>query len=209
MDLMQKNRSEYSHETDDALVRLAKAGNDAAFTELIERHRSISFKLAYSILRDRSDAEDEVQNATWKAYSHLDQFNYEAKFSTWLTRIVVNQCLMRLRKDKRAKFFYIDDVQIGDEVGTLDLRDKADDPEVDLGRREVSQILHQEVNRMPPLLKKVFWMRDIEERSMPDVADSLGISVAAAKSRLLRARQELKTRLEKHQGRLGAATLVG
>lgn len=187
----------------------AKTGNDAAFTELVERHRSISFKLAYSILRDRSDAEDEVQNATWKAYSHLDQFNYDAKFSTWLTRIVVNQCLMRLRKDKRAKFFYIDDVQIGDEVGTLDLPDRADDPEMDLGRREVSQILHQEVNRMPPLLKKVFWMRDIEERPMPDVAESLGISVAAAKSRLLRARQELKTRLEKHQGRLGAATLVG
>ena len=116
---------------------------------------------------------------------------------------------MRLRKDKRAKFLYIDDVQIGDEAGTLDLRDRADTPEVDLGRREVSQILHQEVNRMPPLLKKVFWMRDIEERSMPDVAETLGISVAAAKSRLLRARQELKVRLEKHQGRLGAATLVG
>ncbi|MBY0507417.1 MAG: sigma-70 family RNA polymerase sigma factor [Bryobacteraceae bacterium] len=206
---MQKNRSEYSLLTDDELVTQAKSGNDAAFTELIERHRSISFKLAFSILRDRSDAEDEVQNATWKAYSHLDQFNYEAKFSTWLTRIVVNQCLMRLRKDKRAKFLYIDDVQIGDEVGTLDLRDKADTPEVDLGRREVSEILHHEVNRMPPLLKKVFWMRDIEERSMPDVAESLGISVAAAKSRLLRARHELKTRLEKHQGRLGAATLVG
>ena len=206
---MQNNRSDYHQQTDDELVLLAKSGNDAAFTELIERHRSISFKLAYSILRDRSDAEDEVQNATWKAYSHLDQFNYEAKFSTWLTRIVVNQCLMRLRKDKRAKFLYIDDVQIGDEVGTLDLRDKADTPETDLGRREVSEILHQEVNRMPPLLKKVFWMRDIEERSMPDVAESLGISVAAAKSRLLRARHELKARLEKHQGRLGAATLVG
>ena len=206
---MQKNRSEHSLLVDDELVTLAKAGNDAAFTELVERHRSISFKLAFSILRDRSDAEDEVQNATWKAYSHLDQFNYEAKFSTWLTRIVVNQCLMRLRKDKRAKFFYIDDVQIGDEVGTLDLRDQADTPEVDLGRREVSQILHQEVSRMPPLLKKVFWMRDIEERTMPDVAETLGISVAAAKSRLLRARQELKVRLEKHQGRLGAATLVG
>ncbi len=207
--MMQKNRSEYSHQVDDELVLQAKSGNDAAFTELIERHRSISLKLAYSILRDRSDAEDEVQNATWKAYSHLDQFNHEAKFSTWLTRIVVNQCLMRLRKDKRAKFFYIDDVQIGDEVGTLDLRDQADTPEVDLGRREVSQILHQEVSRMPPLLKKVFWMRDIEERTMPDVAETLGISVAAAKSRLLRARQELKVRLEKHQGRLGAATLVG
>jgi len=206
---MQKNRSEFDHQTDDELVLLAQSGNDVAFTELIERHRSISFKLAYSILKDRSDAEDEVQNATWKAYSHLGQFNFEAKFSTWLTRIVVNQCLMRLRKDKRAKFFYIDDVQIGDEVGTLDLRDKTDGPEADLGRREVSQILHQEVNRMPPLLKKVFWMRDIEERSMSDVAESLGISVAAAKSRLLRARQELKVRLQKHQGRLGAATLVG
>ena len=206
---MQKNCSECRQQADDELVLLAKSGNDAAFTELIERHRSISFKLAYSILRDRSDAEDEVQNATWKAYLHLDQFNYEAKFSTWLTRIVVNQCLMRLRKDKRAKFFYIDDVQIGDEVGTLDLRDRSDTPEVELGRREVSEILHQEVNRMPPLLKKVFWMRDIEERSMPDVAESLGISVAAAKSRLLRAWQELKVRLERHQGRLGAATLVG
>ena len=206
---MQKNPNDFVNSTDDELVLLAKSGNDAGFTELIERHRSISFKLAYSILRDRSDAEDEVQNATWKAYSHLGQFNFEAKFSTWLTRIVVNQCLMRLRKDKRAKFLYIDDVQIGDEVGTLDLRDRADTPEVDLGRREVSQILHQEVNRMPPLLKKVFWMRDIEERSMPDVAETLGISVAAAKSRLLRARQELKVRLEKHQGRLGAATLVG
>lgn len=206
---MQKNRREFDHQTDDELVHLASAGNDEAFSELIERHRSISFKLAYSILRDRSDAEDEVQNATWKAYSHLSQFNYEAKFSTWFTRIVVNQCLMRLRKDKRAKFFYIDDVQIGDEVVTLDLCDRADSPEQDLGRREVSQILHQEVNRMPPLLKKVFWMRDIEERSMPDVAESLGISVAAAKSRLLRARQELKARLQKHQGRLGPATLVG
>ena len=206
---MQKNLGEFVNSTEDELVALAKSGNDAGFAELIERHRSIGFKLAYSILRDRSDAEDEVQNATWKAYSHLGQFNFEAKFSTWLTRIVVNQCLMRLRKDKRAKFLYIDDVQIGDEVGTLDLRDRADTPEVDLGRREVSQILHQEVNRMPPLLKKVFWMRDIEERSMPDVAEALGISVAAAKSRLLRARQELKVRLEKHQGRLGAATLLG
>ena len=206
---MQKNRTEYAHQTDDEVVRLAQAGNDEAFTELVERHRSLSFKLAYSILRDRSDAEDEVQNATWKAYSHLAQFNFEAKFSTWLTRIVVNQCLMRLRKDKRAKFFYIDDVQIGDEVGTLDLRDQADTPEADLGRREVSQILHLEVNRMPPLLKKVFWMRDIEERPMGDVAESLGISVAAAKSRLLRARQELKVRLQRHQGRLGPATLVG
>jgi RNA polymerase sigma-70 factor (ECF subfamily) len=205
---MQKNHTEFDSRTDDQLVQLARLGDDTAFTELMNRHRSICFALASSILRDRSDAEDEVQNAIWKAYSHLDQFNHEAKFSTWLTRIVVNQCLMRLRKDRRAKFLYLDDAQIGEEVGRLDLPDTADTPEVDLGRREISQILHQEVNRMPPLLKKVFLMREIEERPMPDVAESLGISVAAAKSRLLRARAELKERLRKHQGRIGVATLA-
>ena len=196
-------------EADDELVGQAVAGDDSAFSELVERHRVANFKLAFSILRDRSDAEDEVQNATWKAYSHLNQFNFEAKFSTWMSRIVVNQCLMRLRKDRRARFLYIDDVRIGEEKATLELRDPAATPEANLGKCEVSRILREEVNRMPPLLKRVFWMREIEERPMPDVAESLGISLAAAKSRLLRARQELKERLKKHQGPLGAATLAG
>ncbi len=206
---MQKNYYEFAGQSDEELLLLATSGDDRAFTELIERQRSISFKLAYSILRDRSDAEDELQNAIWKAYSHLNQFNREAKFSTWFTRIVVNQCLMRLRRDKRARFLYLDDAKIGEESGTLDLPDQGDTPEAELGRQEVCQLLQREVNRMPPLLKRVFWMRDIEERPMPEVAENLGISLAAAKSRLLRARQELRARLEKHQGRLGPATLVG
>lgn len=193
---------------DDELVTNAQQGDDNSFAELIRRHRSSCTKLALSILRDRQDAEDEVQNAMWKAFEHIGQFQQDARFSTWLTRIVVNQCLMRLRQARRAKFLYIDDTQVGDDTVTLELPDKSRGPEHDLGRTEVAEILHQEIQRIPPLLRSVFLLRDIQQLSMPDVASQLGISVAAAKSRLLRARLELRSRMEKHFGRLGPATLM-
>ena len=93
---------------DDALVTLAQDGDNAAFTELVQRHSHTCRRLAVSILKNQEDAEDEVQNAIWKAYQHLAGFNQDAKFSTWLSRIVVNQCLMRLRKDKRARFIHLE-----------------------------------------------------------------------------------------------------
>src|SRR5579875_2009519 len=97
------------HESDDNLVEKCRQGDQQAFGELVKRYRSPAFKVAFSIIRDQQDAEDEVQNAFWKAYQHIGQFNREAKFSTWLTRIVVNQCLMHLRKHRRAKFNYLDE----------------------------------------------------------------------------------------------------
>lgn len=193
---------------DDQLVTSAQRGDDNAFAELIRRHRSSCTKLALSILRDRQDAEDEVQNSMWKAFEHIGQFQQDAKFSTWLTRIVVNQCLMRLRQARRAKFLYIDDTQVGDEIVTLELPDRGRGPENELGRSEVAAILQQEIQRIPPLLRNVFMLRDMQQMPMPDVASKLGISVAAAKSRLLRARLELRNRLQKHFGRLGPATLM-
>lgn len=193
---------------DDQLVVLAQGGYDPAFAELVRRHQSSCLKLAMSILRDRSDAEDEVQNAFWKAFEHLGQFQRDARFSTWLTRIVVNQCLMRLRQTRRAKFLYLDDAMIGDEVGTLELPAPEQTPEQELGKQEVANLLRKEIRRIPPLLRNVFLLRDVQQLPMPDVAKQLGISVAAAKSRLLRARLELRSRLAKHQGRLGPATLT-
>lgn len=193
---------------DDELVLRAQDGDNSAFAQLIERHYQGSVKLALGILRDRQDAEDEVQNACWKAFEHIRQFQRDAKFSTWLTRIVVNQCLMRLRQGRRAKFLYIDDTMIGDEIGTLELRDSTASPEEELGQREVAEALELEIRRIPPLLRHVFLLRDVEQRPMTEVADSLGISVAAAKSRLLRARTELRQRMAKHSGRLGPATLM-
>ena len=193
---------------DDELVVLAQAGDNTAFTELIERHQSTCKRMAVSILRDQQDAEDEVQNAFWKAYEHLGQFQQDAKFSTWLSRIVVNQCLMRLRKDRRARFVYMDEGVPGEDVASLDLPDRTQSPEQALAQTEVGAVLQGEIRRIPPLLRDVFILRDVEELDMPEVAEKLGISIAAAKSRLLRARLELRQRMEKHCGRLGAASLT-
>jgi RNA polymerase sigma-70 factor (ECF subfamily) len=193
---------------DDELVVLAQAGDNTAFTELIERHQSTCKRMAVSILRDQQDAEDEVQNAFWKAYEHLGQFQQDAKFSTWLSRIVVNQCLMRLRKDRRARFVYLDEGVAGEDVASLDLPDRTQSPEQALAQTEVGAVLQGEIRRIPPLLRDVFILRDVEEMAMPEVAEKLGISIAAAKSRLLRARLELRQRMEKHCGRLGAASLT-
>ena len=193
---------------DDVLVSLAQEGDNAAFTELIERHMTTCKRLALSILRDTADAEDEVQNACWKAFEHMAQFNKEAKFSTWLSRIVVNQCLMRLRKDRRARFLYLDEGLQNEEIATLELADEGPSPESSAGLSEVPEIIRHEVRRLPPLLRDVFLLRDVQQLPMADVADQLGISVAAAKSRLLRARLELRERLQKHTGSLGLATLT-
>jgi len=193
---------------DDCLVRMCQDGDNNAFDELMKRHQTAVLKVALSIVRDKQDAEDEVQNAFWKAYQHINQFQRDAKFSTWLTRIVVNQCLMRLRQARRAKFAYLDEVQPGEEMGPFELRDVGQSPEESLGQSEMSQVLDREIGRTPPLLRNVFLLRDVQERPMTEVAKDLGISVAAAKSRLLRARTELRNRLERHQGQAGQATLL-
>lgn len=205
---MQNVETDFRLFTDDELVPQSQEGNDLAFTELIRRYRPSSMKLAMSILKDRCEAEDQVQNALWKAFEHIGQFNREAKFSTWLTRIVVNQCLMRLRQAKRARVVYLEDALTTEENLVLELPDHAPDPETILGKSEVSNLLSKEIRRIPPLLRDVFLLRDVHDLPMGEVATRLGISIAAAKSRLLRARLELRSRLLKHQGRLGPATLT-
>lgn len=201
---MKTQNPNYVGVADDRLVSLAQGGDNAAFAELIERHQGTCKRLALSILRDRQDAEDEVQNACWKAFEHLGQFQSDAKFSTWLSRIVVNQCLMRLRKDRRARFLYIDEGVQGEEVATIELPDETRTPEEAFASAEIGKALQQEIRRIPPLLREVFVLRDVQELPMAYVADRLGISIAAAKSRLLRARLELRARMQKHIGPVGA-----
>lgn len=107
----------------------------------------------------------------------------------------------------RARFLYIDDPVAGEDIGSIDLPARDESPETQLARTELGQVLEQEMKRIPPLLRNAFVLRDVQQLPMPEVADRLGISIAAAKSRLLRARAELKDRLGKHCGRLGAGTL--
>jgi RNA polymerase sigma-70 factor (ECF subfamily) len=212
MDSQQKRQMQnpisYEGIADHKLVEFCQRGDNAAYAELMKRHQASASKLAFSILRDKSDAEDEVQNAFWKAYEHINQFQQDAKFSTWLTRIVVNQCLMRLRQTRRARFYFLDDTPVGEDSVVLDLPDKQRSPEQEVGRAEIAQVLRAEILRIPPLLRNVFMMRDVQQRPMLEVAEELGISIAAAKSRLLRARAELRQRMKRHCGATGEAVLL-
>lgn len=201
---------QYREATDDQLVEVCQSGDQAAFEELVKRYQSPAFKVAVSIVRDREDAEDEVQNAFWKAYQHINQFNQDSKFSTWLTRIVVNQCLMRLRRLRRVKFSYLDEGQhMGEEAVTLQVKDYRQSPEAAVGQNQVAQVLNEEIRKTPPLLRHVFVLREVQQLPMPEVAKTLGITVPAAKSRLLRARAELRKRMRRHYGQIGPAVLMG
>lgn len=194
---------------DDLLVARARSGDRDAFEELTRKYYDSSLKLALYLLRNREEAEDEVQNAYSKAFQNIHLFREEAKFSTWITRIVLNCCLMRMRKLKRVRVRPIEDTMPGEETVTaLQLTDERPSPEDSLGRTQILSRLQYEMRRIPPLLRNVLELRDLKELPMPEVAEQLGISVPAAKSRLLRARQELRNRMEKHCGRLGPATLV-
>lgn len=203
-----QNLQQYRALPDSDLIDLAQSKDHSAFEELVSRHQAGACKIALAILRDRQDAEDEVQNAFWKAYEHIGQFQREAKFSTWLTRIVVNQCLMRLRQIRRARLLYLEEAANTENQITLELADGRDSPEQVLEREQVGRLLEQEIRRTPPLLRNVFLLRDVQQRPMDEVADRLGISVAAAKSRLLRARAELRRRMLRHRVMTSATTLT-
>jgi len=194
--------------SDGELVSLTKQGSERAFAELMRRHSKSLMKVALGILQDAQEAEDELQNAWWKAWQHIGGFAGESRFTTWLTRIVMNQCLMRLRQTRRTRFLYMDSPAPGEERVTFELRDREATPEQDLGTREMTELVRREIARIPPLLRQALVLREVRQLPMPAVAEELGISLAAAKSRLLRARHELRARMEKYCGQMGAATLT-
>jgi len=194
---MQELSSTLADYADDELVLRAQESDEAAFGELMRRTSASSFRLAVSILRDRQEAEDEVQNSYLKAWRHVGQFQRESKFSTWISRIVVNQCLMRLRKVRGTTFVYLDEVGSDERMRQHEVMDRSATPEVDLRNKEISGVLHREIGRLPPLLRHVLVLRDVDELSTAEVANRLGMTASAVKSRLLRARNELRQRLRK------------
>lgn len=196
-----------SHDpVDNELVQSARAGDVRAFGELIRRHWTGCLNRATQMLRNRSDAEDEVQNAFWKALQRLDQFRGDGPFAAWLNRIVENQCLMRIREGQNARFVYLDEST--ESNVRMELVSQKADPEDELGLDEVLVLMRREISRMPPLFRHVMVLRDIDQLPMPDVASRLGLSIPAAKSRLMRARNELRSRVSKYCGRKGAGTLM-
>jgi RNA polymerase sigma-70 factor (ECF subfamily) len=184
--------------TDSELVKMAREGNRDAFGCLTQRHWTKCVNLACVFLRNRGDAEDEAQNAIIKAYEHLDQYKGDAKFSTWLFRIVANQCLMLMRCQRGVRVVHLDEVGSDFETVRVQLPATDPDPERALACSQLSQTLRSEVRRIPPLLRHALVLRDLRELPMNSVAEQLGISVVAAKSRLTRARAELRLRVCRH-----------
>lgn len=188
---------------DAILVDLARHGDENAFSELVRRHHRRCVELATFFLRNHWDAEDQVQFALLKAHVHLSQYHGEAEFSTWLLRIVTNECFMFMRERRRARFVYIDDNSRESEAPPLQLPERGPDPESVLASCELKRVLRTEIRHVPPLLRNVIMLRDIQGLPMTAVAEALHISVPAAKSRLLRARTELRLRLRRHRDNNG------
>lgn len=184
--------------SDAELVEQARQGSQEAFGTLIDRHYRTCVNIATFILHERGDAQDEVQKACCKAFEHLDQYHGDAEFLTWLLRIVTNQCLMLIRIRRRARFLYIDAESDRDKSSPTELPTVAADPEHELMDHEMVDVLRKEIRRIPPLLRNVLVLRDVQELPMPEVAARLRITVPAAKSRLLRARIELRERVRRH-----------
>jgi len=187
-----------------ALVAQAKAGDQNAFTELVNRYERKIYRLAKNITRNDEDAEDVLQDAFLKAYTHLDNFKGDSKFYTWIVRIAVNEALMRLRKRKTDRSVPLDEpVELGEETVQREIAVWEDNPEQQYSQEEWRRILNEAVESLKPDFRTVFVLRDIEELSTEETAETLGISVPAVKSRLLRARLALRETLTRQFKRKG------
>ena len=192
-----------AREDEHLLVAAAKQGDTAAFEELVNRYERKIFRLTMNITRNREDAEDAMQDAFLKSYSHLKDFQEDSRFYTWLVRIAANEALMRLRK-RRPNQFSLDEPIDGDEdLMPRELQDWGPSPEQRFAQTEMHEILSEVIDKLEPDFRVVFVLRDVEELSTEETAKTLGISVPAVKSRLLRARLKLRQKLDRYfrQGR--------
>jgi RNA polymerase sigma-70 factor (ECF subfamily) len=186
------------------LVTRARAGDDRAFAELVKRYESKIFRLAQHITQNREDAEDVLQETFLKAYEHLDQFQGNSKFYTWIVRIAVNQALMKLRRRRTDKSVSLDEtIDTGEDTVTREIAAWDEDPEQKFSREELSEILSSAIDSLAPTYRSVFLLRDVDDLSTEETADALGISVPAVKSRLLRARLQLREKLTRYFKRKG------
>ncbi len=184
-----------------ALVHACKSGNAAAFEELVKRYDTKLFRIAQHIIHNREDAQDAVQEAFLKVFRKLTQFQENSKFSTWLTRITVNESLMKLRKQRHNKEFSIDNnFESEDHSLTSELADWARNPEELYRGSELRNILRSELQELQPGLRVVFVLRDIEGLSTEETAEVLESTPVAVRARLWRARLKLRERLSKYFG---------
>jgi RNA polymerase sigma-70 factor (ECF subfamily) len=191
-----------TEDSDLALVHASKGGDRAAFEELVKRYDQRLFRIAQNIVHNREDAEEAVQESFLKAFQQLAHFQERSQFSTWLIRIAVNESFMKLRKQHARSA--LSTISIDDEIQTEDgalpreIVDWTAGPEELYRTSELREILIKALQALRPSLRVVFVLRDIEELSVSETADALGLTSSAVKARLLRARLQLRERLNKY-----------
>ena len=187
-----------------AIVAQARQGDAKAFSELLRRYEGKIFRLALHITQNREDAEDVLQETFLKAYEHLDQFQGQSKFYTWIVRIAVNQALMKLRKRKSDRSVSLDEtIDTGEDTVAREIAAWDENPEQRYSREEINGILGTAIDGLAPIYRAVFVLRDVDELSTEETADALNLSVPAVKSRLLRARLQLRDKLTRYFKRKG------
>lgn len=185
-------------------VAQARKGDDRAFAELVKRYEAKIFRLAQHITQNREDAEDVLQETFLRAYEHLDQFQGNSKFYTWIVRIAVNQALMKLRRRRTDKSVSLDEsIDTGEDTVTREIAAWDEDPEQRFSREELGEILDSAIQTLAPTYRSVFLLRDVDDLSTEETAEALGLSVPAVKSRLLRARLQLREKLTRYFKRKG------
>ena len=182
------------------LVEAARGGDAEAFTTLVNQYDRNIYRLALNITGNPEDAEDVLQETFLKAYTHLDRFQGDSRFYTWIVRIAVNESLMKLRKRKSDRTVSLDEpVETGeDEYMPREVVDWGENPEQRYARQEMNDILSRALNELEPSFRIVVYLRDVENLSTEETAEMLNLSVPAVKSRLLRGRLKLRERLNQH-----------
>lgn len=185
------------------LVQEIRSGNTAAFGELVKRYDRRMYRIARNIVQNSEDAEDVVQEALLKVFRKLELFQGKSKFSTWLTRIVMNQALMKTRRVRKT-FVSIDDSPYEDEERSpREIVDWAPNPEMAYSNSELRKILELSLRKLGEAQRTVFILRDIEGLSIDEVAETLDLTPAAVKTRTMRARLRLREELSRHFKSLG------
>ena len=187
--------------SEDFSLEALRAGDKTEFARLVEEYSGVIYRLAIKMLEDPQDAEDVLQETFIKAYKHLPSFHGRSSLSTWLYRIATNEALMLIRRRKHTLVSIDEPLETQDqEQVPLQIVDWCCMPEEELMSTEARAFMSKATDKLPPRLRVVFLLRDIEGLSTQETADVLGLSQAAVKTRLSRARMRLRELLSEYYG---------
>lgn len=180
---------------DTEVARRVSLGDHHAFEGLMRRYNGRLFRVARAILRDDAEAEDALQDAYIDAYRHIDGFQGTATLGTWLTRVVANQALMHLRRRRRHSVVVSFDAGDPDRPIPEPPDERAESPPDTALRGEIRRLIERRIDELPVAFRTVFVMRDVEDMTVQETADCLGIPAATVRTRLFRARALLRAAL--------------